>query len=62
MVAIAAMWKQVLGVETELVNQEWKVMLSNFTQGNVEKPIATPGLATITTLIPSSKSSKKIPP
>ena len=36
MVAIAAMWKQVLGVETELVNQEWKVMLSNFTQGNVE--------------------------
>ena len=36
MVAIAAMWKQVLGVETELVNQEWKVMLSNFTQGNIE--------------------------
>ena len=36
MVAIAAMWKQVLGVETELVNQEWKVMLSNFTQGNMQ--------------------------
>jgi len=26
-VAIAAMWKQVLGVETSLVNQEWKVFL-----------------------------------
>jgi oligopeptide transport system substrate-binding protein len=25
--AIASMWKQVLGVETELVNQEWKVFL-----------------------------------
>ncbi len=26
-VAISAMWKQVLGVETSLVNQEWKVFL-----------------------------------
>ncbi len=26
-VAIAAMWKQVLGVETKLTNQEWKVFL-----------------------------------
>jgi oligopeptide transport system substrate-binding protein len=26
-VAIASMWKQVLGVETSLVNQEWKVFL-----------------------------------
>ncbi len=26
-VAIAAMWKQVLGVETSLINQEWKVFL-----------------------------------
>jgi oligopeptide transport system substrate-binding protein len=26
-VAIASMWKQVLGVETELLNQEWKVFL-----------------------------------
>ena len=26
-VAIAAMWKQVLGVETTLTNQEWKVFL-----------------------------------
>ena len=27
-VAIASMWKQNLGVETELVNQEWKVFLN----------------------------------
>jgi len=26
-IAIAAMWRQVLGVETELLNQEWKVFL-----------------------------------
>ena len=26
-IAVAAMWKQVLGVETSLVNQEWKVFL-----------------------------------
>ena len=28
-VAIAAMWKQWLGVETELINEEWKVYLQN---------------------------------
>jgi oligopeptide transport system substrate-binding protein len=28
-VAVAAMWKQVLGVETELVNEEWKVFVNN---------------------------------
>lgn len=27
-IAVAAMWKQVLGVKTELVNQEWKVYLA----------------------------------
>lgn len=32
MVAVAAMWKQVLGVQTELNNQEWKVMLANMAQ------------------------------
>ncbi len=26
-VAIASMWKQVLGVETEIINQEWKVFI-----------------------------------
>ena len=31
-VAVAAMWKQNLGVETELENQEWKVMLGNVRQ------------------------------
>ncbi|MDO5091232.1 MAG: peptide ABC transporter substrate-binding protein [Cardiobacteriaceae bacterium] len=31
-IAIAAMWKQTLGVETELENQEWKVMLENVRQ------------------------------
>lgn len=28
-VAVAAMWKQVLGVETELINEEWKVFVNN---------------------------------
>ncbi len=28
-VAVAAMWKQVLGVETELFNEEWKVFVNN---------------------------------
>ena len=28
-VAVAAMWKQVLGVETELLNEEWKVFVNN---------------------------------
>jgi len=31
-VAIAAMWRQVLGVETSLVNQEWKVYLDTRNQ------------------------------
>ncbi|MBV7434977.1 peptide ABC transporter substrate-binding protein [Cardiobacteriaceae bacterium TAE3-ERU3] len=33
-IAIASMWKQILGVETELLNQEWKVMLSTLRQGD----------------------------
>ncbi len=28
-IAVAAMWKQALGVKTRLVNEEWKVFLSN---------------------------------
>jgi len=28
-VAVAAMWKQVLGVNTQLVNEEWKVFVNN---------------------------------
>jgi oligopeptide transport system substrate-binding protein len=28
-VAVAAMWKQVLGVNTELINEEWKVFVNN---------------------------------
>jgi oligopeptide transport system substrate-binding protein len=32
-VAVAAMWKQVLGVNTELVNEEWKVFVNNRRQG-----------------------------
>lgn len=28
-VAVAAMWKQVLGIETELFNEEWKVFVNN---------------------------------
>lgn len=34
-VAVAAMWKQVLGVSTELVNEEWKVFVNNRTMGVV---------------------------
>ncbi|MGV6825906.1 MAG: peptide ABC transporter substrate-binding protein [bacterium] len=31
-IAVAAMWKQVLGVKTTLVNEEWKVFLKNRNQ------------------------------
>jgi oligopeptide transport system substrate-binding protein len=34
-VAVAAMWKQVLGVNTELVNEEWKVFVNNRRLGTV---------------------------
>jgi len=34
-VAVAAMWKQVLGVSSELVNEEWKVFVNNRRQGVV---------------------------
>jgi oligopeptide transport system substrate-binding protein len=34
-VAVAAMWKQVLGVNTELVNEEWKVFVNNRKMGVV---------------------------
>ena len=32
-VAVAAMWKQVLGVNTTLINEEWKVFVNNRRQG-----------------------------
>jgi oligopeptide transport system substrate-binding protein len=32
-VAVSAMWKQVLGVNTRLVNEEWKVFVNNRTMG-----------------------------
>ncbi|MDO4436302.1 MAG: peptide ABC transporter substrate-binding protein [Cardiobacteriaceae bacterium] len=35
-VAVAAMWKQNLGAEIELLNKEWKVMLSDVSQGKSE--------------------------
>lgn len=34
-VAVSAMWKQVLGVNTELVNEEWKVFVNNRRMGVV---------------------------
>ncbi|MDX1381240.1 MAG: peptide ABC transporter substrate-binding protein [Xanthomonadales bacterium] len=34
-VAVAAMWKQVLGVSTTLVHEEWKVFVNNRRQGAV---------------------------
>jgi oligopeptide transport system substrate-binding protein len=34
-VAVSAMWKQVLGVNTELVNEEWKVFVNNRSMGVV---------------------------
>ena len=34
-VAVAAMWNQVLGVETELINEEWKVFVNNRRLGAV---------------------------
>ena len=33
--AIAAMWKEHLGVETRLVNEEWKVFVANRRQGRI---------------------------
>lgn len=35
-IAISAMWKQVLGVQTRLQNQEWKVFLQNRNLGNTQ--------------------------
>jgi oligopeptide transport system substrate-binding protein len=35
-VAVAAMWRQVLGVETSIVNQEWKVYLDTRNQFNTQ--------------------------
>ena len=35
-VAVAAMWRQVLGVETSIVNQEWKVYLDTRNQLNTQ--------------------------
>ncbi len=35
-VAVASMWKKHLGVEAELVNQEWKTYLDTKTQGNFD--------------------------
>jgi oligopeptide transport system substrate-binding protein len=32
-VAVTAMWKQVLGVDAELINEEWKVFVNNRRQG-----------------------------
>ncbi|MDJ0927014.1 MAG: peptide ABC transporter substrate-binding protein [Gammaproteobacteria bacterium] len=40
-VAIAAMWKQTLGVETSLLNQEWKVFLD--TRANMDTEIFRAG-------------------
>ena len=34
-VAVAAMWKQVLGIDTELINEEWKVFVNNRRLGRV---------------------------
>ena len=34
-IAVAAMWKQVLGVKTRLLNEEWKVFLNNRSQKQV---------------------------
>ncbi len=34
-VAVAAMWKQVLGVRTELLHEEWKVFVNNRRQGSL---------------------------
>ncbi|MCG8463729.1 MAG: peptide ABC transporter substrate-binding protein [Xanthomonadales bacterium] len=33
--AVAAMWQQVLGVETVLINEEWRVFLQNRQQGRI---------------------------
>lgn len=35
-IAITSMWKQNLGAEVEIMNKEWKVMLNDLAQGNME--------------------------
>jgi len=35
-ITVGAMWKQVLGVQTRLLNQEWKVFLQTRTLGNMQ--------------------------
>lgn len=35
-IAIAAMWKDILGAEVELINQEWVALLSNLSQGKMQ--------------------------
>ena len=37
--AVAAMWKQHLGVETQLVNEEWKVFVANRRQGRITEVV-----------------------
>ena len=36
-VAVSAMWKQVLGVNAELVNEEWKVFINNQQHGGCHR-------------------------
>lgn len=38
-VAIAAMWKEQLGVETRLVNEEWKVFVANRRHGRITEVV-----------------------
>ncbi len=37
--AVAAMWKQHLGVQTRLVNEEWKVFVTNRRQGRITEVV-----------------------
>lgn len=37
--AVAAMWKQALGVETRLINEEWKVFVVNRRQGRITQVV-----------------------
>ncbi len=37
--AVAAMWRQHLGVETRLVNEEWKVFVANRRQGRITEVV-----------------------
>ena len=47
--AVQSMWREVLGVEATLVNEEFQVLLANMRERRLRRCFAPAGLATTTT-------------